>query len=782
MRASSRSPLPRQLSYNQIAVSHEVSVVTSYSDATRESSVGRSLRRPSLEQSRSNSAGGFRAPSMTSALSGRVQDELYPGAPQERSYTLSGRPSRDIDRDRQSLRELAEFLRTKEPPKNNWMSRPDPYDEPHSKYPFKLFGRRGSKKSKPPRPMKLPDSAVAAKTIEGHWHIAISIPNEHDLLDGTPSSGGSTPSGQKRTNPGTLHSSRDGPITVLKPVNEDRPLSVGTEFNAAAIVSRLFQDVQEEEEGLQEIPRPKSGVIPPTSTTFAGKQRAYIGLSPEELRPQQTQSLEQRTSPEDAPRERTIDRARGQPQTWGKVTTVPSTTANAFINLRGIEPPARFSSKTGPINLDSVFPDSMVAESSSQDRFRDSTQSVRSVAESIASDVSDGRIGVADTARNPGSPDIINGPVLRQMPRSFIKTAKMPDLPEHTEDNRSDTQHAVQADDRDTSDHSNLRLVSSARDTVANDAFSEPDPPILSHVSPKASSLSSAISPTASVKERNATGREQRQERVKALRSRDIAALKERNRIRGSVLLESPNTAKPRRPSTPPPSNLGKRRSVSASPSPPKADIKRKGENALTKIMLVVDVPPDYELPQKATSVPQRDSKGAGARDSRNGTHTPPRSPTPSFASSDEEAAYSMPRILGATPKHMGHSRNNSSEQRLQRAINASLPEGAHDKSAEFEERLARIEKNNATMMRTLSAVLEMGKGLGDLTRHLPSRGGQTIDEEARMERMVSSHVGRGLGEIEPLMMELRGASRISQEGARPDSFGLEGDFGEEEF
>ncbi len=80
-----------------------------------------------------------------------------------------------LEKDRKDWRELATFLRTNEPPRTNFMS--DFPEGKNKKGSLKIF-RRPAKKSLAgsPKSMQLPDSAVAAKTKDGHWYIAISIP------------------------------------------------------------------------------------------------------------------------------------------------------------------------------------------------------------------------------------------------------------------------------------------------------------------------------------------------------------------------------------------------------------------------------------------------------------------------------------------------------------------------------------------------------------------------------------------------------------------------------
>ena len=95
--------------------------------------------------------------------------------------TLSHFEMARLEKDRRDWRELAAFLRTNDPPRSNFMSRTDGEMTGKSKKhagSLKMFRRTAAKKSPPhaAKPLQLPDSAVAARTTKGHWHIAISIP------------------------------------------------------------------------------------------------------------------------------------------------------------------------------------------------------------------------------------------------------------------------------------------------------------------------------------------------------------------------------------------------------------------------------------------------------------------------------------------------------------------------------------------------------------------------------------------------------------------------------
>ncbi|RDW92451.1 hypothetical protein BP5796_01845 [Coleophoma crateriformis] len=95
--------------------------------------------------------------------------------------------TRDVvlsENNRQSMKELANFLRTREPPPDHYMSIPESRELPsvRKRSSFNLFRRRKSQQPQGPKLLQLPDSAIASKTSGGHRHIAISIPIEHEYV------------------------------------------------------------------------------------------------------------------------------------------------------------------------------------------------------------------------------------------------------------------------------------------------------------------------------------------------------------------------------------------------------------------------------------------------------------------------------------------------------------------------------------------------------------------------------------------------------------------------
>ncbi|TGO34572.1 hypothetical protein BHYA_0191g00080 [Botrytis hyacinthi] len=85
-------------------------------------------------------------------------------------------------RERETMKDLSEFLMSYDPPAHNLVALPQ--TAPRKK--FGLLRRKQKKESKSNQFLKLPDTAVAAKTRQGVQYIAISIPLEHDYLGRLP--------------------------------------------------------------------------------------------------------------------------------------------------------------------------------------------------------------------------------------------------------------------------------------------------------------------------------------------------------------------------------------------------------------------------------------------------------------------------------------------------------------------------------------------------------------------------------------------------------------------
>lgn len=144
-----------------------------------------------------------------------------------------------MDMDRQTIGELVDFLRNQEPPPDNFMSIPDNLDDADDRgrwLKLKPFASRRSKSApKRPKPLRLPDSAVAGRTIGGHRHIAISIPIEHSPFGTNPPSQYPVynKDGEKttETEPVMRFTDSNGVVTVLKTVSESQESPASDAFS-----------------------------------------------------------------------------------------------------------------------------------------------------------------------------------------------------------------------------------------------------------------------------------------------------------------------------------------------------------------------------------------------------------------------------------------------------------------------------------------------------------------------------------------------------------------------
>ncbi|KAK8125629.1 uncharacterized protein PG998_001388 [Apiospora kogelbergensis] len=145
---------------------------------------------------------------------------------------LLGETGRDND-----LLDMLEFLR-RTPPPDNYMSVPENFsvssaEDEKWKSKFKVFrSKRKSRRKRRKTPIiRLPDTAVAGQTTDGHRHIAISIPLEYTHFGPDPPTQYPVfdTSGldlvreiEARFGPIRTSTGERGTVTVLRPVEEDR--------------------------------------------------------------------------------------------------------------------------------------------------------------------------------------------------------------------------------------------------------------------------------------------------------------------------------------------------------------------------------------------------------------------------------------------------------------------------------------------------------------------------------------------------------------------------------
>ena len=164
-------------------------------------------------------------PDSTDDFQRRLYDPLYAPHLQRRTARNDG------------ITGLVEFLKTHEPPPDNFMSIPeDGADGERGRWLkwANMAKRRKSARRAPPQ-IQLPDTAVSGTTIGGHRHIAITIPMEALPLGERPRSQYPVHSQQELMDKSPARSPARSPVrtvvndkgvvTVLKTVNEDREAS-----------------------------------------------------------------------------------------------------------------------------------------------------------------------------------------------------------------------------------------------------------------------------------------------------------------------------------------------------------------------------------------------------------------------------------------------------------------------------------------------------------------------------------------------------------------------------
>jgi hypothetical protein len=662
-----------------------------------------------------------------------------------------------VEREQDSVIELAKFLKTTAPPPNNFMSLPENPQPIHNqlgkKPSFRMFRRQSTKSVSysAPRHLRLPDSAVASKTIDGHWHIAISIPAEYDYLNAR-----ATTSSQKPTpsqNPPRSNSLKQGPIRVLPPIIENtRP----------ATSSKRKDSTYGQESVRLLLSRPRSASVPLFSETKRERtiQADSAQGSPQEtvtpVKPDEGIVTGPRSEKADEPiRSDNIPRRHkernhnpkpssidcsvqsSEPKSRRARETSDSVGLNAIrsIYLRESRSLRNKSSASRPISEVSAAADSRpssIVVPRGEFCFRQSVHSTTSVADSANSDVSSGDTKDKNSAQTTDALGII----IKKIPSKILQTPgpapveKLPDLPKDYWEGRSIKRKPVASH------------ITSKQFVKTQEFPNGPTAAIQPY------DLASDIVPKRT---------HSRREHVKAIRSRDMAALKATSRsqqVMTSVPSISPrvssealaSTTSTETPLDLPPRNP-KRRSIT--PSIHTEDtISHNILISLSPVMVVADFEPrsdSYDSDETVFSFPSHAKRRSHSHGNK--VPTPPSSLTPSLASSDEED----------TPDFYFRTRPTSSQGIIRRS-----PEGKHTvarirRNLSLQEdfldaRMKKIEKTNALMIQSLNAVAEMGPRV----KELPSL-------EVDVRSQAGDPVDRDLNTIEPLMRELQSDVRIGQ-------------------
>jgi hypothetical protein len=695
-----------------------------------------------------------------------------------------------METDRESVIHLAKFLRTTDPPANNYMSLPDGGHRrsQDKKLPFKMLRRQTSKKSSNTvvRTLRLPDSAVAAKTSQGHWHIAISIPVGYDHEErNTPSQSQTT----KHAKTQSETAIRNGPITVLKPViGNVRPAALQN----VHIKSQSHDDLR------RTFASPKRLSVPLLSDVEAGHSSQALSdqkhgqdvsqsAKVNQVKPSQSFTPDNAVSAGDVARPesqrsgarkseetsftvRSLDSSVCHTRGQSSISTAPS--VNYPASPRAIWPPKRQTSRSNHVldqseqSISAQLPQSVV-DNYTDDCLRPT---------SAGSDMSSANLNIAATAQGYG-PDMPGTQVV------FVRKGT-----------QATSYRARIA--RRTPKNSSAEYILSSQSTLSRDYSAGPPDGV-------------DVGGTTKT-------RQSRRERVKAIRSRDMAklrAMKKYEQVMASVTAnEIPSV------SGPSPSNgariesyrrQAQKRSLSYA-SIAEETAWQKTLNSLSPIMVVADLEPstassdlcvnpnmlvaDFEPsvahsepcipvshfstqrlhekekrislrnspdeaqtpPCSAPASPTSPDEDVSLRNSPDEAQTPPRSTTPSSASSDTETVQSLrPRPRTGSATNSQRYRNVSKHQADLRR-QKSMP----DESMDI--RMRRLETINAVLFRTLNAVVEMGVGFRELRQLLPADSIESNKAQFRIG--YGNQANEDRDPVGSLIRELRGAVKIGQE------------------
>lgn len=765
--------------------------------------------------------------SMPRARADNASLNSHPQGLVSRHQTLSHFEMARLEKDRRDWRELAAFLRTNDPPKSNFMSNMDEEDNGKTKrhvVPLNMFRRSAPKKnrSSSTKPLQLPDSAVAARTTKGHWHIAISIPlsaistfaddrpttqqfklgeeEERPLsshppsyrpasapdvrlgsINPTPSQNSIHPALRKEQSMPTVSSNRDSEDLNGDVANTMRSYYGQERFNneeAAPNPESLDQVLSSSKRSSG-----ASATSPASSSPFM-KRGTFGAVYINDIDTNNNQRSDPRNSGRTAYSDRTSDaNSHSREMSNGSTSSQMPTS---------IELPRRSSSRPKDANSP---PTSPIPPSKSNRRRQEGHMNT----------------GSGDSASSAAMIEATEGmqhqlaSSMRNAPRAPAPNRALPDLPEVSDDGCACPNHHHGRSNSEGGKH-----CQSVSGPHPKKLFGE---------------------------------RQQRQEKVKALRRRDIEAQKAKEKSRRKsthALATSVNMVcapggqhvKSQAEIIPPRSQArnGSKREARGAGSTPLFNSRVNavhGGIGLSPIRTIASTSPsgaqlgmydcatatstsqslpddfldsllpsyDYHRLSSAanrhsniSTSPTNNTMMNGRKGSRSGrsnrsdgdctirTLTPPRSLSPSFASSDEDGVHPLSphsSIRRQSQSILAHNRSNTSAKRNSRASFHRRMESKEsiEDVKEIKERMKRLEKDNERILKTLNAMMGMQQGVKDLCELLtPSRPSTsttgatqaTLKERERELTEGEKAAMRVSRTLEPKPLSLRGSPRSS--------------------
>ncbi|KAH7418016.1 hypothetical protein BKA64DRAFT_185837 [Cadophora sp. MPI-SDFR-AT-0126] len=757
MQTSVRSEAPRpadvkSLSDESVQVSREVSVVSTRAPT------------PSIIPAVINEyVPAEFAPGITSVTAQGAQLNRWNSRISDRSWRNSRRTSSQapqisqdasmLHSNRESMKALSDFLMTRDPPPNNFMSIPSDDEEslsPLKKTAFRFFGKQ-KKSAKTPRLMQLPDSAVAAQTRSGARHIAISIPMEHDHSRApTPVH----PPNPLRSHP-PMNIDRSA-VTVLKSVAEVRE-SASTNFRPEtrsrdSAVENGYRPQsagarsQKEKNGIDttrimsayhpdSVSDKRQARVEPSPARYDQRpQRSYIAVSP--THHQDSQRVDLRHSGGTIYSQMSFaSTGMGHSRNISSVSTAPSATLISSLKLD--LPPRTSSISKVPVSIQKELAiASMLAEKAAEEAPASPTKSADSEAGCPSPPAIYGIAVRGYNASPVGRPQVVNQ-------RSHISHLSA-DVPSHP----------------------------GAQDGMPSRPWTAP-PPRTKHLTVPRSK--ETVKRTASSRDGNTESllvtRQSRQEKVRARKLRDLESVQ-------------PHSS-PRRPlSEAKSTSVGQNTThVVAPPRNPKRGLhsgdghrRRATINTLSPIMIVANLPPytgyvtKMDLPLQHPSRQSRSGAPNSPESTAKSTHTPPRSITTSV-DSDTDADNDATQPTSSSSKNKSNRR--SPTQSLRSSVLSTRRQERRAKrnmslrEKEMDARMSKIESDNLMLLQTLGSI---ARSFGEISRiGKETRGDRKTTARLLDEEWMPSEEEKRrrveLQRMEPFMREMQVlAPRVSME------------------
>ena len=640
------------------------------------------------------------------------------------------------------------------------MSIPESDEKSIKKSHLKIFGRKKQKRPNPPKLLRLPDSAVSAKTISGARHIAISIPIQYDYLEERMSPLRQHPV-QRYKRPSPV----PGAVIVLKPYVSLSPVHETQESQSQALRSE------------DQAKRDSRNVIPETTITPAvepmdienGKplENYYSHVHSSDLKPPDAESYRhhncelsaytaniawsiQSTDPQiiahmivptNNETRRNSQRSQDSRHSGGtaystasiythsrKRSSISIEPSTARIQSSSLNFPPR-SSSVSNIHFQQARTFDSILRPESDGLLKGSVYSHKAGSSVSSHSVTPTFFGTAEIAKT-------YTPILPSPLPSPAPTRNLPKLPGN-------------------------RIRQRADSPCVPHFMPRPSPPPHMRVSTQ---LKSAAPEKTKSDETMVANCLTRQERVKTRKAKDMAALRE-NTKRIALSDISREASLSLRPNSAPqlPTKSSKRRVL------PKSRLHQENKSSISSIMIVAESSPftgyvrfsDLALPSpKRSSIKRSIDLTSGSTISILEHYTPPHSMASAFGSDSETLPRIPYRRESRLPASSRSAKSGLDARREERRARRNL--SAQEK--ELDARLTRIERDNAILLTTLGGIAKSFSGLSLILSERELDGANVSEQKKGREILPEPVVGELQGAAGRVSGELTGIEKETYE------------------